>query len=369
MNLATHTLSFTTAALIATVAGTAHAAVYTNANGTGLWSDSLNWTGGDIADNNTETAQLNPTSVDVDSDFTVNNVQNSFGTSTQTITGAGTLTIDRNAASGGPAISNVAGNAGGTMTVDTNVDINNTGGGISWIRNLNSASNVLAMGTNSVLNLGTAVEVVQAIGGSVQFNGTLTGNAALRITHNDVSFGATSDSPAYGGELVLFTNASVVADTAAGNVFFGGSKVQFNGNSSLTLNNENVIANTPLIGTSGTPTIDLNVNADQAFGNLALGSAYMNINLDSSVNNLTFLPSAAFDWTGATLNINNFKPAAIGFGFDGGLSAQQLSQITIDGAAPTFPLSLTTTGRLVPEPASLAMVAGGLGLVARRRRD
>ncbi len=37
----------------------------------------------------------------------------------------------------------------------------------------------------------------------------------------------------------------------------------------------------------------------------------------------------------------------VGFGFDGGLTAQQLGLITIDGAAPVDPLFLDDSGKLV----------------------
>ncbi|MEL6311443.1 MAG: hypothetical protein AAFQ17_03595, partial [Pseudomonadota bacterium] len=346
------TLAFTTASLLVACTGVAQAEVFNNNGGSGLWSDTANWTGGDIADDNTENAQINPPAVNVDNSFTIKGLNNSFGTALQTISGIGALTIDRNASGPGNGIRNVAGNAGGLMTIDTNIDIANSQGGITWIANNNSAGNVLAFGSSSTLTLTTRAEVVQAVGGSVEFNGELAGGDALRLNHNNVTFGATSNSPSYTGDIVFFNNASVVVDTAANNTFFGGTKLQVNGSSSLTLNNEGVLANEPQLAFSGTPTFNLDVNGDQAFGNLVLNNATVNLTLGAGVDDLDFLPSAAFSW-GGTLNINNFTSGVIGFGFDGGLDASQLSSITIDGQAPASPLFLDVNGKLVDQIASL----------------
>ncbi|MEM8494408.1 MAG: PEP-CTERM sorting domain-containing protein [Planctomycetota bacterium] len=350
-------------------AGTAHAAVFNNSSGDGLWSNANNWANGDIADSVGETAQINPSAAQVDANFTIGRLQNSFGTQTQTISGAGVLTVDAGTANAVDAIVNVRGATGGTITIDTGVTVNNGGGGITRMRNSNSSANVLAMGPSSTLNLATAAEVVQGAGGSVQFNGALAGTAALRFSHNNVSFGATSDSPNYAGELVFLNNANVTADTAGGNTFFGGQKFQVNGNASLTINNAGVLANTPNVALAGTPTFNLNVNGNQAFGNLILNNGAVNLTLGAGVTDVDFLPSGAFAWNGS-LNIDNFAPGIVGFGFDGGLSAAQLDLITVDGAAPVNPLTLDSEGKLVfvPEPGSLALLAGGWGLIAFRRR-
>ncbi|MEM1026521.1 MAG: hypothetical protein AAGJ38_00385 [Planctomycetota bacterium] len=346
---------FATATLLAAFAVPGHAnSVFTNNGGTGLWSDSSNWNGGNVADNG-EVAQINPAGVEVDTAFTISRLQNSFGTQTQRIRGNGTLTIDTNAGSATQALVNVAGNAGGLMEVDTNVVVDNSQGAFSVIRNNNSGNNVLEFGDESTLTLNTNAEIQQGVGGAIQFNGAIAGGGNLRVLHNNVSFGATSDNSAFTGELVVQGNADLTVDTAAGNTFFGGSKLQVNGNATLTLNGEQVIANTPLIGFGGSPTLNLNVNSNQAFGNIALSGGNLNLTLGNGVTDLDFLPSAAFAWNGG-LNIDNFTPGVVGFGFDGGLTAQQIGLITIDGNAPASPLSLNEDGRLIS-----GLIAGLLG--------
>ena len=352
MNPASRTLVFTTATLLAAGGAVAQNAVFNNNGGSGLWSDVNNWNGGLIGDNG-EIAQINPAAAEVDGNFTIKRLQNSFGSQfPQTISGAGTLTVDANAGGTPQAIVNVAGAGGGTMVIDTNVVIDNSGAGFSQIRNNNSSGNILTLGSNSTLTLVTGAEVAQGAGGSINFDGSIAGNGNLRLIHNNVSFGATSDNPSHTGEMVFQGNTQVTVDTAAGNTFFGGAKFQVNGNATLTLNNENVIANTPLIGFGGTPTFNLNVNADQAFGNLALNSGIVDLTLGAGVDDLDFLPSSAFGWTGS-LNINNFTPGVVGFGFDGGLSAAQLGLITIDGLAPASPLLLDVDGKLVFDAVSV----------------
>ncbi|MEM8494409.1 MAG: hypothetical protein AAF663_03370, partial [Planctomycetota bacterium] len=108
-------------------------------------------------------------------------------------------------------------------------------------------------------------------------------------------------------------------------------------------------------GFGGSPTLNLNVNSNQAFGNIALSGGNLNLTLGNGVTDLDFLPSAAFAWNGG-LNIDNFTPGVVGFGFDGGLTAQQLGLITIDGSAPASPLSLNDDGKLIS-----GLIAGLLG--------
>lgn len=367
MNLSIRNAAFTTAALVAFASTSGHAAVYDNSNGTGIWSDGLNWTGSNIADTAGETAQMNAAGIDVDSDFTLGLLQTNFGSAGFTSSGVGTLTLDRNAGGPGAVIANVSGGSATNMIIGSSIVIDNSAGGISWIRNQNNSGNSVTFAPSSSLVINSNIELVQAVGGSIVFNGPVSGGANIRVASNGVTFGPTADLSGHTGELVLFNNANITVDTAAGGSFYAGSKIQTNGTATLTLNEANVVDNQPLLGFAG-GNLTMNVNGNQDFGNLNLGSAFMSIVLDDAVTSLDFLPSGAFSWSGGTLNIDNFKPGVIGFGFDGGLTNAQLSQITIDGLAPSSPLFLDGAGLLIPEPASMALFGLGLAMVGRRRR-
>lgn len=377
MNRVFLTRSLLSAAFVAASAGVADAAVYNNNNGTTLWSDAGNWASGVIGDNG-DSAQLNPAGViNVDDDFDISRLQNSSGTGDQTVqtvaAGSGSLTIDINSAATATAIRNVSLGTASTMTINTDVVINNTNAtpGFSEIRNNNNSGNALVFGANSTLGLTTNAEVTQAAGGTIQFNGSLEGAGTLRFNHNDVTFGATSDNGAYTGEMVFFNNANVTVDTAAGNTFYSGPKFQFNGtgaNMDLTLNSANVVDQSA-IRVGGAPTVNLNVNADQTFGEIDLGGSTINLTLGAGVIDLDFGDSSALDWSGGTLNIVNFTEGVVGFSNMSGLTSQQLSQIKINGAAPQSMLLLDANGKLVvPEPGSLALLGLGATFMIRRKR-
>ncbi|MEO0513848.1 MAG: PEP-CTERM sorting domain-containing protein [Planctomycetota bacterium] len=363
------------AAFVAANTGTAVAAVYNNNNGTTLWSDAGNWAGGTIGDNG-ETVQLNPAgTINVDSDFDISRLQNSSGSGSQTIqtvaAGSGSLTINTNSASTATAIRNVSLGSPSTMTINTDIVINNTNAnpGFSEIRNNNNGGNALVFGAASTLDLTTDVVVVQAAGGTIEFNGSIEGAGNLRYTHNNVTFGATSNNSTFTGEMVILNGANITVNTASGNTFYSGPKFQFNGNGAtmaLTLNNADVVDQVN-IRAGGAPTINLTVNANQTFGDVGLGGSTINLTLGAGVTDLDFGDSSGLSWAGGTLNIVNFTDGVVGFSNINGLTSQQLSQITIDGGAAA--LGLDVNGKLViPEPGSLALMGLGATFMIRRKR-
>ncbi|MGJ3243405.1 MAG: hypothetical protein ACFE0O_10700 [Opitutales bacterium] len=367
-------------ALLLPLCGLSAQTVFDNGGGDNLWSNATNWDPEDVPDGTADTVRLQGDPI-VDGSFTVGFLQNAFGSSDITVSGAGTLTIDRDSATAGDGLRNVAGNPGSRVTFSGNVTVDNTQGGITRFGYANSNSNGFEFASSSVLTLTDAIETAtDGAGRYLTFNGAISGGTSgagnLRIGADDenITFGSTADNTGYAGDIVFFANASVVSNTSvAGGFLSSGSKVQVNGDgSTLTLGGAGGMQGNLVV--DGTNAFTLDVDADQtAFGFINFSGASpageITIDLDSAVSALHFADSSGQDWGASTISVSGFRESTIRFGTDaGGLTSSQLS--AIDGGLYT----LTGSGYLtaIPEPRDSALMLGtavlaGLLLIRRRR--
>jgi hypothetical protein len=310
--------------------------------------------------------------VNVDSNFTVAALTDGGGGAgaTITISGPGTLTVDRNSASALTGITNNTNTTAGTTRLSGNILIANTLGGTTNVTTANVAGNTVRFDTTSNLTLNSILQVTQGIGGPVQFNGTLAASGAdLLIASNNVSFGTGHVSSAFGRD-VVFSAANSKLTVTAGTVLNTGRKFQVNGNNStLQLDGANTINGANIVvGSTNNFLIDANVNQTTMGQLVDIGGA-LTIDLDAAVTSLWFASSAASEvnWTGGSISITGFKENTIRFGTTAsGLTSTQLGLIT----GNTY--SLTSDGYLtaIPEPSAFAALAGlgALGFISHRRR-
>jgi len=342
-------------------------------NGSGtddLWSNTANWQSGTPAAENTVVNIWNiPTNIDIDETKTYKTLQNlAARTVDLTLSDAGgVLTLDV----AGRTQFNASTDKGiwhrtttaTTFTIDTPIIINNSlseSGAVydDWtsFKIEGAAGNVLEFGPNSTLTLGgDGGTGVYGDGiGEFIFNGTLTGTQVLGIGLNTTAtFGSTFVNTDFLGGVTVYTGANITVNTPDG-VKFSNKKLQANGTGAIvTLNNANVMGKE--INIQGANTLDINVNANQSLSHFTTSGTQngtLNLNVAESVTELNFWKNHLKDWGTATLNIDGYQEGVINFGPNtspAGLTAQQLSQITINGQVPDAgnPLSLDATGHLV----------------------
>lgn len=366
----THTLPLVVSAVVGL-----NLSVYTQQldfNVAGDWSVSTNWSPQDVADNNTENVRIQA-NANVDSDFTINRIQNSFG-GNGTVSGPGTLTLDRNNVSTLSAISNVNG-SGVDLNFGGNVTISNSAGGRGLLDFGNSSSNSITFATGSTLNLVTQLETRSGTAGqAINFNGDITGGnqgpsagLVFGTNSNNITFGTSSDNSGYTGDFAFNANASIASNSTTTGGFLSSGKIQINGSGSeLTLGGANIMQGNVVFGGSSN-AFTLNVDADQTdFGFITLGSGNLTLDLDAGVNSLFFADSSATSWTTGAISINGFREGVIKFGTTSdGLSGSQLD--AIDGGI----YSLSGDGFLtaIPEPGTLTLlVISAAGFLFFRRR-
>lgn len=341
---------------------------YMNAAGTDLlWNEPTNWSAGVAPVNGDLIGVWNPTlSMNLNVDFTANIFQNSdTRTVDLTLGGANTLTVDvaaksnfgENTAKGIRHWTTTA----TSLIIDCPVIVNNSlseSGAVydDWtsFKIEGDIGNIIEFGANSSLDLagegGTGL-YGNAIG-EFKLNGSLSGSQVLGVGANTkVTFGATFVNDQFTGGVTVYSGANIIVDAPEG-VKFSNKKLQANGSGTVTLNNANVIGKE--IAVQGASELTINVNANQSLSHITFTNSAdgtLTLNIDDSVTGLGFWKNHAKDWGTGTINIVGYKEGILNFGSNNspaGLTAQQLSQIKINGQIPVSdPLSIDGTGHLV----------------------
>jgi hypothetical protein len=318
---------------------------FNNGGGDLLWSNTANWTLG-VVPTTSNTGQVRlilSTESLVNTPITIKKIQNTFGTTVSTpLGGASILTIDPEV-NNGFGFDNVS-NSDVNMVFNGNVTINNSASGTpqTLMRNSNGNTNdvnSIVFGGGSTLTLTTNLELRTGSGGdNFNFNGTLAGSAALRISANTTAtFGSTTNNTGFTGSIVYIGNPGLVVVNAADNNVFmpSGQKIQVNATGGeVELNGANVYQGNVTVGGTNTFTMDLNKNQNSMETIILSASGTLNLDVDAAVTELAFVDNSASAWNTGTLNITGFKDGVIRFGTDSnGLTSAQLSQITVDDSS------------------------------------
>ncbi|MEM9896534.1 MAG: T9SS type A sorting domain-containing protein [Bacteroidota bacterium] len=211
----------------------------------------------------------------------------------------------------------------------------------------------ISFGPNSDLDVGAIIRLQGFPGSSAfgrfNFDGILRGtqNIQLGVNIDTVFFGSTSDNSNYTGQIIFFSPGStIVANNEDRNVLVApDNKIQVNNNNgSLVLNGADIYYG--YLQIDGANTLRWEINADQAFLqrldipaagtiNMVLGNEVDTVHFSHIESNNSERNSA---WNAAaSLNIENFKNAALRFGTtNAGLTVDQLAQINIGGNAVTL---------------------------------
>lgn len=301
------------------------------------WSNAGNWVGGLIADDNTKIAEVAFGDPVIDANYTVRELRTIFSTTGALISGPGTLTIDRNAATPTLALVNGSGGdgsgGGSLLEIGGNLAINNSNAtpGRTVARNNNNTDNVIRFTESSVLTLQTGLELQvggPTVRGAYEFNGSLAGPADLFFNQTFATFGETADNSGYDGDLVFFRDAVTISNVLGGTLVKSGSKVQVNGNSSrIEINGPETFFGSVVVG--GTNTFTLDVNANQSgMELLEIANGQVTLDIDVGVTELAFANSSAVVWGTGLVSIAGFKEDTIRFGTDAtGLTPAQLAAI------------------------------------------
>lgn len=321
------------------------AANFTGPDG-GNWGDGANWDTGTVP-TASEEARLNTTedrAINLNGDYTIKFVQDGFSAGALTLGGTGTLTIDINAAAVAQGLNNATGDAGGSVQIDGNLAINNTGGvGRTIFVNSNSAANKILFNPGSNLVLTTGVQT-QGTVGTIEFNGNISGISPLFIGSQNVLFGEGHDST--GLSSVVFFNNSLLTVNGGTVMAPVGTKFQINGTGTeLELNAANTVNGANIsVGGPNTFLVDVNANQENMGFIVFNGTGQLTIDVDAAVTNVSFASSYLQNWVDGAVTINGFKEGTIRFGTDpNGLTREQLD--AINGGI----YSLTAEGYLTEE--------------------
>lgn len=241
----------------------------------------------------------------------------------------------------------------------------------------------LVNGSSSALTIPNNISW-QTVGGATNFvSGPAVGGAPGTTYTGTVTLPASGSVNFESGTATSVTKFSDTISGASGlqvsnpgKIIFGAANT-YTGPTTLTAGTlqlavANSIAHSTSVVMNG-GTLDASLATEALVATLGL-SANSTINApDDGVTELDFADSHGVAWTGSlALNFTNWMTgfSLVRFGTtSGGLTSAQLAEIEFNGDASTKGTAqLTSTGYLVPEPTSVALLLLGAPMLAGRRR-
>lgn len=312
----------------------------------GDWSETSNWTPNGIP-GTTDIVDIKR-NINLDVDATVMGMVIT-GSRTISTSNGSSLVVDVNSSSNSTNGFKVTGDP---SVIDIPLVINNSATDAGRTRLFVSGGpKTFQLGSNSSITVSTDFELdPQDVTNTIEVNGLLLGQAALRLGDGTTTFSATSNNTGFEGSIQTLADANVVVNTALTGGFLHNTaqKLQINGNSTVTLNTTDVLQGSVNLGDGNNLTLNVNANQPNIRDLGFAGTGDITINIDNSVTNLSFGNSASVEWGTGNLNITGFQQGVVRFGSDdSGLTPEQLSAITADGVASGMELGLDSSGYLV----------------------
>ena len=349
---------------------------FNNAGGNGLWSNAANWTNG-VPDHEEDTAIIGAESLIIDGNYHVGQLKTT--------------------ASNTPAVVNITQTAGSNltivgkgfsqcfqsnkpnlnMTIDADIIMNssaNSGAGGEKTWRISGAGQVITFAAGKTFTVETnLVFTSETLSNKINLNGNLAGTKAFKFGAKvTANFGSaySGASHAGAGKLIIGggdspNNVTLVSNVNDNGTFLNtGKDLQvLNQGGLLTINGANTFKGDILAGNN---TLNLQINKNQsAVGIITMGTGGINLSAGGSVTSIAFADNSTQNWGTGTLAITGVSDNEVSFGSDAnGLTAQQLSQITINGCTE---VSINENGQLsgtggCPPPPAAGNKAPGAGV-------
>jgi len=314
---------------------------FTNAGGDNLWSNTANWDTMTLPVAGSAPSLALGVNAILDISTTIDRL--SVSNQTVTASGPGKITFDGTT---NIAILGTGSSATNIATFDAPLELN---GPMQQNLQVNS-TRTLILGPNSILTLTTDGNLRAGGSGFIILKGVLNGGANLNMSAYDVLFDTTSNNSAFTGNFSIDgTTVTLIANTVIDGGFVPAtSTMTVNGtNATLTLGSANIFDGN--LDVTGINNFSINVNANQgSMGTVGVADGILTLIMNAGVTNLSLANSSGIAWGTGSINITGFTAGVIRFGTDNsGLTSQQLSQITADGAATGNSLELDANGYLI----------------------
>ena len=174
----------------------------------------------------------------------------------------------------------------------------------------------------------------------LNFNHSLAGAGKIKFgTSTRPKFGVNYNGAGYSGIMEIGGGAGAAAVALVSNVADGGTFLRAGGvidvtnaGVTITVNGANTFKGNISVNNN---TVGLVINKNQsAAGLITMGSGSINLSAHADVTSIAFADNSGSNWNTGTINITGVSNNEVSFGTNAnGLTAQQLSQITLNGAA------------------------------------
>ncbi len=330
--------------------------VFNNNGGDMEWSNAANWSG---AIPNGQQARTKFSfaggSINVSANISVDQMQfpDAGGAVINTFVGPGSITMTGYNTSQ-PLQTNKIGQ---TVTFEIPFTFDSRNNGVETFK-FNKASAVLTFNQLFTVNDEFVISAnhIEPNATQTNFNHSLAGAGHVKFgAKSRPIFGPVYNGSNYNGILKIGGGTGAAAVKLVSNVADNGTFLKAGGvisvinqGATITINGANTLKGGIQTGNN---TVGLVINKNQsAVGLITMGTGGINLSGDAAVTSVAFADNSGSNWGTGTIAITGFADNEISFGTDAnGLTAQQLSKITLNGSA----VSINGSGQIA--------VAGGGG--------
>ena len=310
---------------------------FNNAGGDNLWSNSANWSNGIPTDNNSKVTV--DADLIVDSSVTVGQIKNASATSadsvTITATNSSVLTVT------GAGVTQPIQNNKKSSSLIFNLPVVFDSEGETEAMKINSGGDESSGFANITFSSSLTLNDELTVSGEnknhdLNLNGSLLGAGNLKFGANtQANFGTSYDGSSHTGDVIASGVVTVVSNVSDdGTLLASGNQIDVQANgATITINGANTLKGNIKIG-DYKPTLTVNAN-QSAIGTITMGSGTLNLTLATDVTSAAFADNSSADWGTGLLVIVGAGNNEVSFGTDeNGITAAQLSQITLNGSTP-----------------------------------